>query len=70
MAGVTQWTECQPMNQRVAGSIPAPGTCLGCRPGPPVWGVGGVQEATGQYFSGASMVLCPYFSIPPLKINK
>ena len=33
-AGVSQWTECQPVNQRVTGSIPSQGTCLGCRPGP------------------------------------
>ena len=34
LAGVAQWIECQPMNQRVTGSIPSQGTCLGCRPGP------------------------------------
>ena len=34
LAGVAQWTECQPVNQRVAGSIPRQGTCLGCGPGP------------------------------------
>ena len=34
LAGVAQWTECQPANHRVAGSIPSQGTCLGCRPGP------------------------------------
>ena len=34
LAGVAQWIECQPMNQRVAGSIPSQGKCLGCRPGP------------------------------------
>ena len=34
MAGVAQWIECQPVNQRVIGSIPSQGTCLGCRPGP------------------------------------
>ena len=33
LAGVAQWIECQPVNQRVAGSIPTQGTCLGCRPG-------------------------------------
>ena len=30
LAGVTQRIECQPVNQRVAGSIPSQGTCLGC----------------------------------------
>ena len=34
LAGVAQWIECQPTNQRVTGSIPSQGTCLGCRPGP------------------------------------
>ena len=36
LAGVAQWTECQPVKQRVAGSIPSQVTCLGCRPGPSV----------------------------------
>ena len=30
LAGVAQWTEHWPANQRVAGSIPSQGTCLGC----------------------------------------
>ena len=38
LAGVAQWTECQLANQRVTGSIPSQGTCLGCGPGPQ-WGV-------------------------------
>ena len=33
LAGVAQWIEHWPANQRVAGSIPSQGTCLGCRPG-------------------------------------
>ena len=33
LAGVAQWTECQPAKQGVDGSIPSPGACLGCRPG-------------------------------------
>ena len=33
LAGVAQWIECRPVNQRVAGLIPGEGTCLGCRPG-------------------------------------
>ena len=37
LAGVAQWIECQPANQRVAGSIPSQGTCLDCGPGPQ-WG--------------------------------
>ena len=30
LAGVAQGTECWPVNQKVAGSIPSQGTCLGC----------------------------------------
>ena len=33
LAGVAQWIECQPVNQRVACRIPSQGTCLGCGPG-------------------------------------
>ena len=34
LASVAQWIQHRPVNQRVAGSIPSQGTCLGCRPGP------------------------------------
>ena len=34
LAGVAQWIECQPVNQRFTGSIPSQGTCLGFGPGP------------------------------------
>ena len=34
LAGVAQWIECRPTNQRVTGSIPSQGTHLGCGPGP------------------------------------
>ena len=34
LAGVTQWIERGPANQRVTGLIPSQGTCLGCRPDP------------------------------------
>ena len=37
LAGVTQWIECQPVNQKVTGSIPSHGTCLDSGPGPQ-WG--------------------------------
>ena len=33
LAGVAQWIKHQPANQRVAGSIPSQGVCLGCGPG-------------------------------------
>ena len=34
LAGVAQWIEHRPLNQRVAGLISSQGTCLGCGPGP------------------------------------
>ena len=34
LAGVAQGIRCQPVNQRVTGSVPGQGTCLGCGPGP------------------------------------
>ena len=34
LAGVAQWIESRPTNQRVTGSIPSQGICLGCKPGP------------------------------------
>ena len=33
-AGVAQWSECGPANQRVAGSSPSQGRSLGCGLGP------------------------------------
>ena len=34
LAGVALWIEHQTMNQKVSGSIPGQGACLGCRPDP------------------------------------
>ena len=34
LAGVAQWIERQPTNQRVTGLIPSQGTCVGCGSGP------------------------------------
>ena len=45
LAGVAQWIEQGPENQRVAGSNPSQGTCLGCGPGPQGGG-GATGEAT------------------------
>ena len=36
LTGVAQWTDLQPINQKVTGSIPSEGTGLGCGPGPPL----------------------------------
>ena len=38
LAGVAQWIEHGPVNQRVTDSIPSQDTCLSCRPGPQ-WGM-------------------------------
>ena len=34
LAGVAQWTESLPTNQKVAGLVSNQGTCLGCGPCP------------------------------------
>ena len=34
LAGVAQWIEFRPANQRVTSSLPSQGTCLGCGLGP------------------------------------
>ena len=34
LADTAQWIECQPEYQKVTGSIPSQGPCLGCGPGP------------------------------------
>ena len=61
-ASLTQWIECWPANQRVTGSIPSQGTCLGCRPRSPVEGT---WEATTHWCFSPS--LSPSLS---LSINK
>ena len=63
LAGVAQWIECQPANQRVAGLTPSQVTCLGCSPGPQ-WEVHGRQLHI-------DVSLSPSPSVPlSLKINK
>ena len=62
LAGVAQWTECQPANQRVAGSIPSQGHMPGLQARSPV---GGEPVATTQMFLSLS------FSLPsPFCKNK
>ena len=63
LAGVAQWIEPRPANQRIASSIPSLGTCLAFRPGPQL----GAHE--GQPHIDVSFSLSP--SLPlSLKINK
>ena len=63
LACVAQWTECRPENQRVAGSIPSQGTCLGCGLGPQC----GVHERQPHIGVSLPLFLLPF---PSLKINK
>ena len=63
LAGVAQWIERRPENQRVASLIPSQGTCLGCGPGP--------QQGAHERQTPID-VSVPLFvpSFPALKINK
>ena len=63
LAGVTQWIEHQPVNQRVASSIPSQGSCLGCGPGPQ-WG-----HVRGNH-TLMLLSLSFSFSSPLQKVNK
>ena len=59
-AGVAQWIEHWPVSQRVAGSIPSWGTCLGCEPG---------QVPSGGHARGNHAWM--FLSLPsPLSKNK
>ena len=65
LAGVAQWTERGPVNQRVTSSIPSQGTCLGCSQD---WGRRLGEQARGNH-------TLMFLSLPPslplsLKINK
>ena len=59
LAGVAQWIECWPANQRVTNSIPSQGTCLAFRAGPQL----GVCERQPHI----DVSLPPF---PSLKMNK
>ena len=59
LAGVAQWIECRPANQRVAGLIPSQGTCLGCGPGPQL----GVHERQPHIDVSLPLFLLPFPSV-------
>ena len=63
LAGVVQWIEHWPANQRLSSSIPSQGTCLGCRPGPQ-WRM---HERQPQIDVSLPLFLPPF---PSLKVNK
>ena len=69
LAGVAQWVGHHPADQRVTGSIPSQGTCLGCGPGPR-WGAHGRQPIdVSRTHSYSSPSLSPSLPIS-LNINK
>ena len=59
LTGVAQWIEHQTAKQRVTGSIPSQGTCLGCRPGPQE----GVHERQPHIHISLPLFLSPFPSI-------
>ena len=59
LAGVAQWTEHGPANQRVAGSIPSQGTCLGFRARSPV----GACERQPHIDVSLPLFLLPFLSL-------
>ena len=66
LAGVAQWIEHRPANQRVTGWIPSQGTCLGC-------GLGQVSSrghARGNHPLSFSPSLSPSLPLCLKKINK
>ena len=60
LAGVAQWIECWPMNQRVTGSIPRQGTCLCC---------GSVPSGRHVRSNHTLRFLSFSFSLPPLSLK-
>ena len=65
LAGVAQWIECWPVNQRVTCLIPSQGTCLGCGPDH----VPSRGHARGKH-TRMFLVLSPFLPPFPSKINK
>ena len=63
LAGVAQWIERQPVNQKVLGLIPSQGRFLGCGPGPQL----GVRKRQQIDLSLTPDVSFPLSSLPPLQ---
>ena len=63
LAGVAQWIERRPANQRVTSLIPIHSTCLDCTLGPQL----GAQERQPHMDVSLPLFLPPF---PSLKINK
>ena len=59
LAGLAQWIDYWPTNQRFISLIPSLGTCLGWGPGPK-WG--GMWETTTHWFFFLSLFLPPFLS--------
>ena len=68
LAGVAQWIERQPVNQKVTSLIPSQGTGLGCGPGP--WLRVGDRQPIDVSLSHQCFSLSFSLPSPSLKINK
>ena len=69
LAGVAQWIEHGPANQKVAGLIPSQGTCLGWGPDP--WLGACERQPIHVYLLNIDVLLSLVFSLPPpLSKNK
>ena len=63
LAGVVQWVERQPVNQKIAGPVPSQDTCLDCQPGP--------QQGAHKRQPHIDVSLLLFLSpVPSLNINK
>ena len=73
LAGVAQWIEYRLANQRVAGSIPSQGTCLGCGPNHQLGACERQPIDVSLSHRYSSPTLFPSFPLslpPPLSKNK
>ena len=57
LAGMAEWIEHQPANQKVTGSIPGQSTCLYCRPGT----AGGIQGSASLHTDVSLVLFLPPF---------
>ena len=56
--GVAQWIECQSVNQKITGSVPSQGTCLGCGSGTRM------RTREGQPINASLLHQCSSLSLP------
>ena len=63
LAGVVQWIEGRPVNQKAAFSIPSKGTCLGCVPDPQSGHMPGVCDKQTHIDISLPLFLPPFPSV-------